>query len=112
MPYDTKEKQNAWRRNHPEISAGWRKRNPEQSKSIRDDRDAKHRYGLTAAQAKRKRRKCCEICGKRPKKMCLDHKGPANVFNQDYRGVLCQQCNTRLGWFERLQKKILKYLER
>ena len=54
----------------------------------------------------------CEICGKKAKKMCIDHAGPAKVFNQTYRGVLCQQCNTRLGWFEKHQEIIVSYIKR
>jgi hypothetical protein len=39
--------------------------------------------------------------------MCIDHKIPGT-----YRGVLCQQCNTRLGWLERFCDVVLTYKER
>jgi hypothetical protein len=44
--------------------------------------------------------------------MCIDHHGQAGVFDGTHRGVLCQQCNTRLGWFESKQETILEYLKR
>ncbi len=68
--------------------------------------DAKKFYGLTLEQADSLRTEACDICEKRAKKMCIDH-----VINGSYRGVLCQQCNTRLGWFEAKRIKILQYLE-
>lgn len=69
--------------------------------------DAKKFYGLTLEEAEALRAQACDICGKHPKKMCIDH-----VVNGSYRGVLCQQCNTRLGWFESKQARILQYLEK
>lgn len=116
MPYKDAAKRNEcakfWRRDHPEVSKRWRDRHPEQAKSIQDEYDAQSRYGLTAAQAKELRSRKCEICGRRAKKMCVDHDGSAEVFNQTYRGVLCQQCNTRLGWFEKYKDIVLTYLKR
>lgn len=71
--------------------------------------DAKYRFGLTLAQAQHLRTKNCEICGKLAKKMCLDHiPGKEGT----HRGVLCQQCNTRLGWYERYTYSILDYASR
>lgn len=69
--------------------------------------DAKRKYGLSLEEADYLRKQPCEICGMLAKKMCIDHKIP-----KTYRGVLCQQCNTRLGWFERLSDTILSYVER
>lgn len=69
--------------------------------------DVKKKYGLSLKEAKFLREQPCEICGTKAKKMCIDHKIP-----RTYRGVLCQQCNTRLGWFERNADIILQYLER
>ena len=69
--------------------------------------DAKKKYGLTLSEVEELRKLPCEICGAKAKKMCIDHKIPST-----YRGVLCQQCNTRLGWFEKYQETIVKYQQR
>lgn len=68
--------------------------------------DAKKKYGLTLDEIKELRQMPCEICGAFAKKMCIDHKVPGT-----YRGVLCQQCNTRLGWLEKNQEIIQDYLK-
>lgn len=58
----------------------------------------------------------CEICGKkeyistggdRPNNLAIDHQHGTNHF----RGLLCQQCNTKLGWFEKNRENILGYLD-
>jgi hypothetical protein len=69
--------------------------------------DAKKKYGLTLEEAAYLRDQPCEICGVKAKKMCIDHKIP-----KTYRGVLCQQCNTRLGWLENYFETILMYKEK
>lgn len=69
--------------------------------------DAKKKYGLTLEKAQELRKQLCEICGKKELKMCIDHKKPGT-----YRGVLCQQCNTRLGWLEKHLNVILEYKDR
>lgn len=69
--------------------------------------DAKKKYGLTLEKAKELRSQPCDICGKKAKKMCIDHKIPGT-----YRGILCQQCNTRLGWLEKNCDNILSYKDR
>jgi hypothetical protein len=69
--------------------------------------DAKRKYGLTLEKADELRSSACEICGIQAKKMCIDHK-----IAGTYRGVLCQQCNTRLGWLENNLEVILKYKDK
>ena len=69
--------------------------------------DVKKKYGLTLEEARKLRTLPCEICGTVAKKMCIDHKIP-----QTFRGVLCQQCNTRFGWLEKNFEVILNYKER
>lgn len=57
----------------------------------------------------------CEICGRReyvstggkkPNSLAIDHQHGTNHF----RGLLCQQCNTKLGWFEKNKESVLAYL--
>ena len=79
---------------------------PERRLKARRD-DARRHYGLSLDDAEYLRSLPCDICGIKAEKMCIDHKIP-----RTYRGVLCQQCNTRLGWFERLRDTILDYAER
>jgi len=69
--------------------------------------DAKKKYGLSLEEVKYLRAQPCEICGEKAKKMCIDH-----IIPRTYRGVLCQQCNTRLGWLERNLNVVLEYIER
>ena len=67
----------------------------------------RQRYNLSLEEAEYLRSQPCEICGEKAKKMCIDHKIP-----KTYRGVLCQQCNVRLGWFEKYRDTIEEYSER
>ena len=70
--------------------------------------DLKRFYGLSVAEADYLRSTySCEICRTKAKKMVIDHKIPGT-----YRGILCQQCNTRLGWVEKYKEVIEEYLER
>jgi len=69
--------------------------------------DAKKKYGLTIEQIVELREKPCEICGVKAKKMCVDHK-----IKSTYRGILCQQCNVRMGWFEKHIETIIEYQKR
>jgi hypothetical protein len=69
--------------------------------------DAKKKYGLTLDRVKELRCQPCDICGTKAKKMCIDHK-----IAGTYRGVLCQQCNTRLGWLEKNLDVVLAYKDR
>lgn len=68
---------------------------------------ARKRYNLSLEEAEYLRTQNCEICGILAKKMCIDHKIP-----RTYRGVLCQQCNTRVGWLEKNKDIILEYIEK
>ena len=65
-------------------------------------------YGLTLEQADNLRQNTnCEICGVKAKRMVIDHKEP-----KSFRGILCQQCNTRLGWYEKNEEIINEYIKR
>lgn len=71
-------------------------------------RDRVRNYGLTLEEADEMRNNFkCEICGVKAKKMVIDHKIP-----KTFRGVLCQQCNIRLGWFEKNLETITEYIKR
>ena len=60
----------------------------------------------------------CEICGKTLqtiqnknnhfRSLCVDHEHNTNHF----RGLLCMECNSRLGWFETNADMISLYLQR
>ena len=79
---------------------------PERKLKARRD-DARRKYNLSLDEADYLRSLPCEICGDKATKMCIDHKIP-----KTFRGVLCQQCNTRLGWFEKRRDTIEEYLKR
>lgn len=62
----------------------------------------------------------CEICGRTveeankykgkysSKQLCIDH----DHFTNKFRGLLCQQCNRQLGWYENNKEAIDKYLNK
>lgn len=67
----------------------------------------------------RKNHSFCEICGLLERistsskkiysnKLCIDHKHGTNHF----RGLLCNDCNKKLGWFENKKESIEKYLNK
>lgn len=65
----------------------------------------------------RKTHLVCEICGKVEKishnhktisKLAADHDHKTSKF----RGLLCCDCNRKLGWYESLEEEILKYLHK
>lgn len=53
----------------------------------------------------------CRICqadfGSEAKRACVDH----DHYTGKIRGLLCTQCNTRLGWVERNWPRMLEYLK-
>lgn len=58
----------------------------------------------------------CEICG-RPEKVATSSKGKISKLARDhdhtnnrFRGLLCSDCNRKLGWYEKLAPQIHKYL--
>ena len=69
----------------------------------------KTNYGLTLEEVTELKKGHCEICGQHAKKMVIDHK---HGTKGTYRGVLCQQCNVRLGWVEKYRDDINRYLEK
>jgi len=117
MPYALREDQNRhsneYEKSHrPQRNETVRRYREKSNRMAFRRHDAKKRYGLTYETYVEMKKRPCDICGKNAKKMCLDHSGPATKFNGTHRGVLCQQCNTRLGWFERHKALIADYLDR
>lgn len=55
---------------------------------------------------------CCFICGRHQSefqhRLSIDH----NHKTGKIRGLLCDNCNGKLGWFEKNKKKILQHLEK
>lgn len=86
----------------------WRKNNPDDVR--RHDRNGrlKFKYGLTAEQVEAMRTEqngCCAICEKATSRLFVDHchtKGHV-------RALICQTCNTFLGWYEKKANVILKF---
>lgn len=74
----------------------------------------KHRYGITIATYDvmlKKQNYCCKMCGceyiKFAKRLHIDHDHKTGIV----RGLLCNTCNTHLGWYESNKDNIVKYLE-
>lgn len=71
-------------------------------------------YGLTEAEYQQimlEQQGCCKICekdfGQEAKRACVDHDHYTGIV----RGLLCTQCNTRLGWLEKNIYRLLPYLQ-
>lgn len=77
--------------------------------------DLKRNYGLTLADYDNmleEQNGCCVICGKdeseNGRRLNIDH----DHKDGRIRGLLCNWCNLRLGWFEKNEKNIIDYLSR
>lgn len=91
----------------------WRKKNPDKASSVDVRRRLKSKYGLSPNQLEEMRAAQggkCAICDTETSRLYVDHchtKGHV-------RALLCQTCNTFLGWYEKKADTILrfqKYLE-
>lgn len=84
----------------------WAKRPENRLKKL--EHKARIRYGISRAKQLELYATPCEICNT-PDNTRIDHR---KSEPGTYRGVLCNQCNTRLGWFERNREVILTYVDR
>lgn len=75
------------------------------------DRHLEWRHGIGAAKYRKwkmvEQKEKCAICGKKSK-LCFDH----NHENGSWRGLLCYNCNSKLGWLELNFDKIMKYMKK
>lgn len=86
----------------------WRLRNPRAAAAIDKKRRLKRTYGISEQQVEDLRRAqsgMCAICRRQTSRLFVDHchtKGHV-------RGLLCQTCNTFLGWYEKKADTILQF---
>jgi len=86
----------------------WRKQNPGAAKNLDKRRHLSRKYGISAAEVERMREAQggrCAICERTTTRLFVDHchtKGHV-------RALLCQTCNTFLGWYEKKASTILKF---
>jgi hypothetical protein len=86
----------------------WRKSNPASAARVDKRKRLKSKYGLSPEQVEQMRadqRGRCGICERETKRLFVDHchtKGHV-------RSLLCQTCNTFLGWYEKKAGTILRF---
>lgn len=86
----------------------WRKKNPAAASGVDKRRRLKQKYGLTPEQVEAMREQQggrCSICNRQTTRLFVDHchtKGHV-------RSLLCQTCNTFLGWYEKKADTILRF---
>lgn len=124
MPLTPAERARRWRERHPEykiIAAArqraYYKRNAKALRERERPRDwrknLKKRYGITEAEYDAmlaKQNGVCAMCGgpnKLARRLGVDH----NHTTGQVRGILCISCNAGLGFFEKMQSQLAKYLE-
>jgi hypothetical protein len=86
----------------------WRKNNPASAAAVDKRRHLKQKYGLAPEQVEAMREAQdgkCAICERKTSRLFVDHchtKGHV-------RALLCQTCNTFLGWYEKKADTILRF---
>lgn len=86
----------------------WRKDNPAKAASLDARRRLKQKYGISADRVEQMRAAQsgqCAICTRATSRLLVDHchtKGHV-------RALLCQTCNTFLGWYEKKAGTILRF---
>lgn len=86
----------------------WRKNNPAAAKLVDRRKRLSKKYGLTDEQLAAMRTSqasCCAICGRVTTRLFVDH----CHIKGHVRALLCQTCNTFLGWYERKAETILRF---
>ena len=75
------------------------------------ERSVFRRYGIVADEALKQWNGVCDLCDRKPKIRHIDHDHNTGKF----RGILCNRCNTALGFFlekHALLRKAADYVER
>jgi hypothetical protein len=86
----------------------WRKRNPAAAARVDQRRSLKQKYGLTPNDVDAMRQAQdgrCAICQRSTTRLFVDHCHTRGHV----RALLCQTCNTFLGWYEKKADTILKF---
>ena len=86
----------------------WRIKNPDAAKKLDKRARLKSKYGLTEAQVQGMREQQggrCAICEKETSRLFIDHCHTAGHV----RALICQTCNTFLGWYEKKADAILRF---
>lgn len=86
----------------------WRRANPNAAKRLDKRRHLRAAYGISEDDVERMHEHqdgCCAICERKTKRLLVDHchtKGHV-------RALLCQTCNTFLGWYEKKADTIMRF---
>ncbi len=86
----------------------WRKKNPTAASRIDKRRRLKRKYGLSPETVEAMRQKQggrCAICERATSRLFVDHCHTRGHV----RALLCQTCNTFLGWYEKKADTILRF---
>lgn len=88
----------------------WRKKNPEAARRNDANGRLKSKYGLSVEQVAAMRTTQggrCAICGKKTERLFIDHCHTRGHV----RALICQTCNTFLGWYEKKADTIVRFQE-
>lgn len=94
--------------------AAYKKNNPDRAKKYLRASHLRFTYGISVEDYEKLlelQDGKCAICGegqRGPKKLAVDHDHRTGAI----RGILCAQCNTRLGWMEQYMAPAVGYLSR
>lgn len=86
----------------------WRKKNPQAARRHDKECRLKQKYGLSIEQVEAIRQRQdgrCAICEKKTHRLFIDHCHTKGHF----RALICQTCNTFLGWYEKKAETILRF---
>jgi len=102
----------AYRAKNKDKVRQWEKNRRERDKGDRAERQQvrhyKKSYGLPPAECRLMKARGCDICGRHRQVMCIDHCHETGKV----RGVLCNKCNTALGFLDEdvvLMQKMIAY---